>query len=95
LYLQERGGIDLREAFIAGSFVSAKKRGDAVGWTKRGKGSRIMAVADASGLPVAACPLQVPSPHEVQLAETALDSLFIAGKPEKNSLATKPIAKAT
>ncbi len=33
--LQERGGIDLREAFIDGSFVSAKKRGLAVGRTKR------------------------------------------------------------
>jgi hypothetical protein len=66
--LQERSGIDLREAFI--------------GWTKRGKGSRIMAITDASGLPVAAC-LACASPHEVTLAETALDSLFIAGKPEK------------
>jgi transposase len=59
-----------------------QKRGDAVGRTKRGKGSRIMAITDASGLPIAAC-LARASPHEVTRAETALDSLFIAGKPEK------------
>ncbi len=41
-----------------------------------------MAVADAAGLPVAAC-LASASPHEVKLAEAVLDSLFIAGKPEK------------
>jgi transposase len=41
-----------------------------------------MAITDASGLPVAAC-LASASPHEVKLVETALDSLFIAGKPEK------------
>jgi hypothetical protein len=35
-----------------------------------------MAVADAACLARA-------SPHEVKLAETTLDSLFIAGKPEK------------
>ena len=41
-----------------------------------------MAVADAAGLPVAAC-LASASPHEVKQAGTVLDSLFIAGKPEK------------
>ncbi len=41
-----------------------------------------MAIADAAGLPVAAC-LASASTHEVKLAETALDSLFIAEKPEK------------
>jgi transposase len=80
--LQKLGGIDLREAFIDGSFVSAKKRGDAVGRTKRGKGSRIMAIADASSLPVSVC-LARASPHEVTLAEMALDSLFVTGMPEK------------
>jgi transposase len=41
-----------------------------------------MAITDAAGLPVAAC-LARASIHEVKLAETALDSLFIAEKPEK------------
>jgi hypothetical protein len=41
-----------------------------------------MEIKDASGLPVAPA-LHVLRPHEVTLAETALDSLFIAGKPKK------------
>ena len=41
-----------------------------------------MAIADASGLPVAVC-LASASPHEVKLAEMALDSLFITEMPEK------------
>jgi hypothetical protein len=41
-----------------------------------------MAIADAAGLPVSVC-LARASPHEVKLAEAALDRLFIAGKPEK------------
>ncbi len=38
-----------------------------------------MAITDGSGLPVAAC-FASASTHEVKLAETALDSLFIAEK---------------
>jgi len=34
---------------------TGKKRGLAVGETKRGKGTKIMAIADASGIPVSAC----------------------------------------
>jgi hypothetical protein len=34
--LHERGKIDIREAFIDGSFAPAKKGGLAVGKTKRG-----------------------------------------------------------
>jgi hypothetical protein len=41
-----------------------------------------MAIADATGLPVAAC-LASASPHEVKLAEVAIDSLFVSGTPEK------------
>jgi len=41
-----------------------QKKGLAVGKTKRGKGTKIMAVADASGLPVAAH-VESASPHEL------------------------------
>ncbi len=41
-----------------------------------------MAIADASGLPVAVC-LARASPHEVKLAEAALESCFLAALPEK------------
>ena len=46
-----------------GSFAPAKKRGLAVGKTKRGKGTKIMAIADASGFPVAAG-VENASPHK-------------------------------
>jgi hypothetical protein len=54
---------------------SGKKRGLAVGKTKRGKGTKIMAIADASGLPVAAH-VESASPHEVKLVEDTIDSSF-------------------
>lgn len=41
-----------------------------------------MAIADAAGLPVSVC-LASASPHEVKLAEMALDSLFVTGMPDK------------
>jgi len=49
--LRGYGGLDLSECFIDGTFVSAKKGGSA-GTTKRGKGTKLMALADASGLPL-------------------------------------------
>jgi hypothetical protein len=45
--------LDLQETFIDGSFAPAKQGGASVGKTKRGKGSKIMAIADRRGLPVA------------------------------------------
>ena len=64
--LKDRGGIDLRECFIDGTFVPAKKRGLCVGKTKRGKGSKLMAIADRDGLPLAVC-TESASPAEVKL----------------------------
>jgi transposase len=46
--LKERGGLDLEECYIDGTF---KKGGIGVGKTKRGKGSKLMAVADGAELP--------------------------------------------
>jgi len=51
--LRDRGKLDLSESFIDASFSSAKKGGSGVGPTKPGKGSKIMAIADRQGLPVA------------------------------------------
>ncbi|MDJ0722307.1 MAG: IS5 family transposase [Desulfobacterales bacterium] len=80
--LYERGGIDIREAFIDGSFVPAKKGVFAVGKTKRGKGTKIMAVADVSGFPIAAH-IESASPHEVRLVEDTVDSSFTPYAPDK------------
>jgi hypothetical protein len=80
--LYERGGIDIREAFIDGTFVPAKKRGLTVGKTKRGKGTKIMAIADAGGVPVAAH-IESASPHEVTLVEATIDTTFTEYVPDR------------
>ena len=61
---------------------TGKKRGLAVGKTKRGKGTKIMAIADASGFPVAAH-VESASPHEVKLVEDTIDSVFTEHAPDK------------
>jgi len=54
------------------------KRGSKVGKTKRGKGKKIMALADRSGLPVAVC-IESASPHEVKLVEPTLVEMVVPG----------------
>ena len=44
--LHDEGYLDLQEAFIDGSFTPAKQGDACVGKTKRGKRSKIMAIAD-------------------------------------------------
>jgi transposase len=62
--------------------LGSKKRGDAVGKTKRGKGSKIMAIADSHGLPIAACVANA-SPHEVTLVEETLDAAWTQYLPKR------------
>lgn len=59
-----------------------EKRGDLVGPTKRGKGTKIMAVADASGLPVG-LHVESASPAEVKLVEETLDATWTDKEPER------------
>ncbi len=80
--LRNRGKIDLSETFIDASFSAAKKRGTAVGPTRRGKGSKIMAIADCHGLPIA-CGVASASPFETQLVEATLQQRFTRAKPER------------
>jgi transposase len=53
-----------------------------VGKTKRGKGTKLMAVADRSGLPLAVNTASA-SPHEVTLVKETLGAGFVPGKPER------------
>ncbi len=53
-----------------------------VGKTKRGKGTKIMAIADSGGLPVSVR-IESASPHEVTLVEATVDSRFTSKKPKK------------
>jgi len=71
--------IDFLKAFIDGS--SRQKGGSEVGKTKRGKGTKIMAVADRHGLPVAVH-IETATPHEVKLAVPTLVEMVIPEAPE-------------
>ncbi len=53
-----------------------------MGKTKRGKGTKLMALADGSGLPLAVCAASA-SPHEVTLVGDVLDGRFVSEKPER------------
>ena len=59
-----------------------KKGGDGVGKTKRGKGTKIMGLTDAEGLPLAVGATSA-SPHEVTLVDATLDACFLDELPER------------
>ena len=48
-----------------------------MGKTKHGKGTKIMAVADSAGLPIAVC-AESATPHEVTLVQQTLAEIFVA-----------------
>jgi len=53
-----------------------------VGKTKRGKGTKLVALADTSGLPLSVCAASA-STHEVTLVWETLDGRFVSEKPER------------
>ncbi len=57
-----------------------KKGGQSVGKTKRGKGSKINAIADRTGLPIAVH-VSSASPAEVTLLEPTIESRFLEDAP--------------
>lgn len=64
-----------------------KKRGACVGKTKRGKGTKLMVVADGKGVPLGVH-LASAAPNEVTLIETTLEQVAVPrkgrGRPRKN-----------
>ena len=70
------GGLDLSETFIDGSFLRAPKKGRHVGPTKRGEGTKIMAIVDRAGLPLAMT-IASASPHETRLVAQTLKASFL------------------
>ncbi len=64
-----------------------QKRGHFVGPTKRGRGTKIMAIADAAGLPVA-FDIHSASPHEVKLVETTIKRRSVE-KPSERKIGDK------
>jgi transposase len=79
--LSIRGAIDVSEAFIDASFAPAKKEGRKVGKTKRGEGTKILAVADCIGLPISVC-AESATPHEVRLAMSTLLQMVVPDAPQ-------------
>src|ERR1019366_3414866 len=59
-----------------------KKRGLGVGKTKRGKGCKVMAIADGHGLPLAICTCSA-SPAEVKLVDATVRERFVPDLPER------------
>lgn len=53
-----------------------------MGKTKRGKGTKLMAVADRHGFPIAVCTASA-SPHEVTLVERVIHTRFVEPVPER------------
>ena len=51
-----------------------------MGKTKRGKGTKLMVVADAAGLPLSIYTASA-APHEVTLVEATLTEMFTLGRP--------------
>ena len=68
--------------FFGRNFCSVQKRGRQVGKTKRGKGTKIMGIADGHGLPLA-LRTESASPAEVKLVERTLEERFVADVPER------------
>ncbi len=90
--LHDEGYLDLRETFIDGSFAPAKRGGAGVGKTKRGKGSKIMAIADRRGLPIAVH-IESATPHEVTLVHATLAQRFVKPFPVPVSSVTTPMSR--
>src|SRR5215472_5263412 len=74
--LVERGELDWSIAFLDGSFAPAKKGGDQVGLTKKGKGTKWMLVVEGNGLPLGFS-LASATTAEVKLAEKTLDTISV------------------
>ena len=62
------------------NLYGGEKRGFGIGKTKRGKGTKLMAVADGAGLPLAIHATSA-SPHEVTLVLDTLKERFLRQRP--------------
>src|SRR5271168_3943279 len=79
---QGRWRVGSDRMFCGRDFCSGQKRGRLVGKTKRGKGTKIMGIADRHGLPLA-LRAESASPAEVKLVEQTLEERFVADVPER------------
>ncbi len=71
--LRDRGDIDESECFIDVTFASVKGGGADIGFTRRGKGVKIMAIVHRHGLPLSVS-THAANHHEVTLVQLSFDS---------------------
>ena len=69
-----------KRRFYRWQLLAGQKRGDGVGKTKRGKGTKIMGLTDAGGIPLAIDAASA-SPHEITLVDATLDACFLEELP--------------
>jgi len=74
--LDQQSKLDWSIAFLDGSFAPAKKGGEKVGVTKKGKGTKWMVVVEGNGLPLG-FHLDRATTAEVRLAEVTLDTISV------------------
>lgn len=70
------------EAFIDGSYIPARRGGAMIGRCRAGRATKVMALADARGLPLSIA-IADGSRHDVVLTDLALDSSFVDELPPK------------
>jgi transposase len=75
-------GFGSHRMFCGRDICSGQKRGRHVGKTKRGKGTKLMAIADGHGLPLAAR-TESASPAENTLVTATLEQRFVAELPQR------------
>jgi hypothetical protein len=84
--LDERRLLEWEEAFLDATLCIAEKGGSAVGKTRRGKGTKCMAVIDGQGIPIGA-QLASAQISEFRLAESTLARVRMprcgSGRPRK------------
>lgn len=80
--LGDTGQVQARRVFHRRDLCGGEKGGSGIGKTKRGKGTKLMAVADGAGLPVAVYATSA-SPHEITLVEATLAQCHTRTRPHR------------
>ncbi len=80
--LERKGKTELERGVHRWYLRHSQKGGRGVGKTKRGKGSKLMVMADGAGLPIAVCVTSA-TPHEVKLVEVTLEACWVPAWPKR------------
>lgn len=80
--LRGGGGVDDSESYIDGSYAAAKKGGSCVGKSRAGNATKIMALADSAGLPIAVTVAEG-SRHDVSLVDQTLEEAVVRHLPRR------------